>query len=681
MSWQQPGGRGGGGQFNPSAQSWTPGQGQQQQYQQGGYQQGGYQQQGYGYHQGGYQQGYAGQGGYGGYQGGYQQGGYAGYQQGGYQQGYGQQAGYQQGGYTGGAPAPAGFDDGYQQPTAPAPVEEKVPEPSAQDKKKLTLDLGPKKGGKSDFVMPKKKGGKSLAIGGAKPDPEPVKEEPKAEEKTEEAEAKPASPTTGSPKEPAKPAETAPAVATATGDKKKKDKPKRAQKEYIRDPRPHFNVVLCGHVDAGKSTISGHLLADSGVVDDREMDKLKREAITLHREGWEYAYVMDVSEEERAKGKTHETGAAYFETKSRRVTILDAPGHKAFVPSMIGGASQADLCVLVISARTGEFETGFEGGGQTREHAMLLRACGVRHMICVINKMDDCNWDKERYDEIQGKLKPFLKQNGFSDKDKNLVWMPVSGLSGANLVTKLTDVCPWYTGPTLMEHIDQLTLPASRGEEDDLCVPLAGAYKDDGKVFVYGKVESGSVVVGDKLEILPGKTEVVVEGIQVESTNLEKAYPGDNVHIRVKGIDEGEVHAGYVLTDGCGDLRAVDYFQAKIVVLEVKNLLSNGSRVMMNLGVAEQEVSIHKILAKLDPKTHEPIEKEPSHVKGREAFIARLELSQSMVVEEAKKFDKLGRFMLREEGRTIALGVITKLYDSTRDQVATGTAPRKVLGQ
>ena len=148
-----------------------------------------------------------------------------------------------------------------------------------------------------------------------------------------------------------------------------KPRPKeRPQKEFVRDPRPHFNVVFCGHVDAGKSTISGHLLADNGLVDEREMEKLKREAIQLKREGWEYAYVMDVSEEERAKGKTHEIGSAYMETKERRLTILDAPGHKAFVPSMIGGATQADLGVMVVSARTGEYETGFEKGGQTREH-------------------------------------------------------------------------------------------------------------------------------------------------------------------------------------------------------------------------------------------------------------------------------------------------------------------------
>ncbi|KAL8175573.1 UNVERIFIED_CONTAM: Eukaryotic peptide chain release factor GTP-binding subunit ERF3A, partial [Gekko kuhli] len=110
------------------------------------------------------------------------------------------------------------------------------------------------------------------------------------------------------------------------------------------------------------------------------------------------SWALDTNQEERDKGKTVEVGRAYFETEKKHFTILDAPGHKSFVPNMIGGASQADLAVLVISARKGEFETGFEKGGQTREHAMLAKTAGVKHLIVLINKMDDptVNWSNER---------------------------------------------------------------------------------------------------------------------------------------------------------------------------------------------------------------------------------------------------------------------------------------------
>ncbi|MEQ2193475.1 Eukaryotic peptide chain release factor GTP-binding subunit ERF3B, partial [Xenoophorus captivus] len=138
--------------------------------------------------------------------------------------------------------------------------------------------------------------------------------------------------------------------------------------------------------------------------------KYEREAKEKNRETWlvdwifhlfvsrYLSWALDTNQEERDKGKTVEVGRAYFETEKKHFTILDAPGHKSFVPNMIGGASQADLAVLVISARKGEFETGFEKGGQTREHAMLAKTAGVKHLIVLVNKMDDptVNWSLER---------------------------------------------------------------------------------------------------------------------------------------------------------------------------------------------------------------------------------------------------------------------------------------------
>ena len=164
------------------------------------------------------------------------------------------------------------------------------------------------------------------------------------------------------------------------------------------DTKEHLNIVFMGHVDAGKSTMGGHILLLTGMVDKRTMEKYEREAKELGRESWYLSWALDLNSEERAKGKTTEYGRGYFETEKRRYTILDAPGHKNFVPSMIGGASQADVGVLVISARKGEFETGFERGGQTREHAMLSKTAGVKKLIMVINKMDDptVEWSKER---------------------------------------------------------------------------------------------------------------------------------------------------------------------------------------------------------------------------------------------------------------------------------------------
>lgn len=183
--------------------------------------------------------------------------------------------------------------------------------------------------------------------------------------------------------------------------------------------KEHVNLIFIGHVDAGKSTLGGSILYATGMVDERTMDKYKREAKEAGRETWYLSWALDLTKEERAKGKTVEVGRGFFETDKRRYTILDAPGHKTFVPSMIGGASQADVGILVISARKGEYETGFEKGGQTREHAMLAKTQGVNKLIIVVNKMDDptVNWSKERYDECTTKLKTFLRSTGYDPKN------------------------------------------------------------------------------------------------------------------------------------------------------------------------------------------------------------------------------------------------------------------------
>ncbi|XP_016383051.1 eukaryotic peptide chain release factor GTP-binding subunit ERF3A-like [Sinocyclocheilus rhinocerous] len=221
--------------------------------------------------------------------------------------------------------------------------------------------------------------------------------------------------------------------------------PKVAPTQPNAPKKEHVNVVFIGHVDAGKSTIGGQIMYLTGMVDKRTLEKYEKEAKEKNRETWYLSWALDTNQEERDKGKTVEVGRAYFETEKKHFTILDAPGHKSFVPNMIGGASQADLAVLVISARKGEFETGFEKGGQTREHAMLAKTAGVKHLIVLVNKMDDptVNWSLERYEECKEKLVPFLKKVGFNPR-KDVHFMPCSGLTGANL-KEPAEYCPWYT--------------------------------------------------------------------------------------------------------------------------------------------------------------------------------------------------------------------------------------------
>ncbi len=217
-------------------------------------------------------------------------------------------------------------------------------------------------------------------------------------------------------------------------------------------------------MNAGKSTISGHILYETGGLDERTLEKFEREAKAIGRESWKYAWAMDTTDEERAKGKTQECGRATFSTASRHYTILDAPGHKNFVPFMIGGAAQAEIGVLVISAKTGEFESGFDKGGQTREHAVLAKTAGVNFLVVAVNKMDEVSWSKERFDDIRERLEPFLKQAGFNIKTQ-VTFIPLEGLSGKNLKDSI-GTCNWYQGPSLLEQLDSVEVTELNAQGD-----------------------------------------------------------------------------------------------------------------------------------------------------------------------------------------------------------------------
>ena len=158
--------------------------------------------------------------------------------------------------------------------------------------------------------------------------------------------------------------------------------------------------------------------------------------------------------------------------------------------------------MLIISARKGEFETGFEKGGQTGEHAVLAKTLGVDRLIIAVNKMDDpsVEWAKERYDEIVGKLRPHLTQYvGF--KEENLTFMPISGLNGDNIKEKKKSP-DWVTGPTLLDFFDNLDI-AQRKEGGPLRMPMLDGYRDDGKVTAIGKIEQGCAKPGMKCVIQP----------------------------------------------------------------------------------------------------------------------------------------------------------------------------------
>ncbi|KAH8362592.1 hypothetical protein KR200_008446 [Drosophila serrata] len=443
----------------------------------------------------------------------------------------------------------------------------------------------------------------------------------------------------------------------------KVSKKKVVKVEENRSKREHVNVVFIGHVDAGKSTIGGQIMSLTGMVDKRTLEKYEREAREKSRESWYLSWALDTNQEERDKGKTVEVGRAFFETDRKHFTILDAPGHKSFVPNMIGGAAQADLAVLVISARKGEFETGFDRGGQTREHAMLAKTAGVKHLVVLVNKMDDptVSWDQTRYNECKDKILPYLKKLGFNPA-KDLTFMPCSGLSGYGLKDQIPEtLCPWYRGPAFIPFIDELP-SLNRKSDGPFIMPIVDKYKDMGTV-VMGKVESGTARKGQNLLVMPNRTQVAVDQLFSDDFEVTSVGPGENVKIKLKGIEEEDVSPGFVLCDATNPIKTGKIFDAQVVILEHKSIICAGYSAVMHIHCAAEEVTVKALICLVDKKTGDKSKTRPRFVKQDQVAIMRIECSGMICLEQFKLFPQMGRFTLRDENKTIAIGKVLKVVE------------------
>lgn len=232
----------------------------------------------------------------------------------------------------------------------------------------------------------------------------------------------------------------------------------------------HCNLVVIGHVDAGKSTSTGHLIYKCGGIDKRTIEKFEKESAESGKSSFKYAWVLDKLKAERERGITIDITLWKFETEKFHFTIIDAPGHRDFIKNMITGTSQADVAILMIASPPGEFEAGISKDGQTREHALLAFTLGVKQMIVCANKMDDknTNYGEERFNEITTEVKTYLKKVGYNPE--KIPFIPISGWVGDNMIERSTNM-PWYKGKTLIEALDAI-IPPKRPSDKPLRLPL-----------------------------------------------------------------------------------------------------------------------------------------------------------------------------------------------------------------
>ncbi|MBI4147895.1 translation elongation factor EF-1 subunit alpha [Candidatus Woesearchaeota archaeon] len=415
--------------------------------------------------------------------------------------------------------------------------------------------------------------------------------------------------------------------------------------------KPHLNIVFVGHVDHGKSTTVGRLLYDSGNIDEVTLRKLKETAEELGKGGFEFAFVMDQLKEERERGVTIDLSHKKFSTQKFDFTIIDAPGHRDFIKNMITGASQADACVLVI---------GSEGiQAQTREHAFLTKTLGVSQIIVACNKMDLVNYDQAKFEALKKDIVQLLKVSGWKNADQTVV-IPIASYPGENIAKKPTKM-PWYTGPTLLEAIDNLKEP-EKPTQLPLRLPLQDVYNIQGiGVVPVGRVETGVMKVGDKVIVVPAREGKGITGevktIEMHHEAVQEAEPGDNVGFNVRGIEKKDIARGDVLGKTDSPPPIVTEFTANIIVMNHPTVITVGYTPVFHIHTAQVACQVTEIVKKINPATGETLQEHPDFIKNGDAAVVKIKPMQPLVIEKQKDNPQLARFAVRDSGQTVAAGM------------------------
>lgn len=452
-----------------------------------------------------------------------------------------------------------------------------------------------------------------------------------------------------------------PATPKSTS-KVKQDKAKlKEEYERRKTGKDLLNLVVIGHVDAGKSTLMGHLLYQMGVVNKRAMHKYEQESKKRGKGSFAFAWVLDETEEERTRGVTMDIAQTAFETPHKQITLLDAPGHKDFIPNMITGAAQADVAILVVNATRGEFETGFESGGQTREHALLARSLGVSQLLVAVNKMDTVDWSQSRYDDIVKKLGLFLKQAGYKDID--LSYIPCSGLGGENLTKAVSEpkLASWYKGSTLVEQIDKFKA-VERPMDKPFRLIISDVFKGLGSGFsVVGRVSSGSVQAGDRVLVQPAGDLAVVKAVTMDDSDNTCGFAGDHVTVVLTGMDMAHVNVGSVLCDPQNPIKSAMRIRARIVIFNLELPITRGFTVVFHYQSITEPAIIKRLNCQLNKNTGEVIKNKPKCLVKNSSAVVEIEFERPVCLEMYKDYKDLGRFMLRQGGHTIAAGLVEEV--------------------
>lgn len=461
--------------------------------------------------------------------------------------------------------------------------------------------------------------------------------------------------------------------------------------------KEHINLVVIGHVDAGKSTTTGHLIYKCGGIDKRTIEKFEKEAAEMGKGSFKYAWVLDKLKAERERGITIDIALWKFKTEKYMVTIIDAPGHRDFIKNMITGTSQADCGVLIVASSTGEFEAGISKNGQTREHALLAYTLGVKQLIVGVNKIDNTEppYSEKRFNEIVTEVKAYVKKVGYNPAA--VAFVPISGWHGDNMIEPSSNMT-WYkgwevekkvgkenkkfSGKTLLQALDAI-LPPERPTDLPLRLPLQDVYKIGGIGTVpVGRVETGILKPGMVVTFAPCMITTEVKSVEMHHESLPEAVPGDNVGFNVKNVSIKDIKRGNVASDSKNDpAKEAKSFFAQVIVLNHPGEIHAGYQPVLDCHTAHVACKFAEIKEKIDRRSGKVLEENPKMVKSGDAAMITLVPSKPMCVESFKEYAPLGRFAVRDMRQTVAVGVIKTVEKAEAGGKMTKSAQKATKGK
>ncbi len=414
-----------------------------------------------------------------------------------------------------------------------------------------------------------------------------------------------------------------------------------------------LRLVVTGHVDHGKSTVTGRLLADTHALPDGKLEAI-RDYCERNAKPFEYAFLLDALKDERAQGITIDAARIFFSTKKRRYVLLDTPGHIEFLRNMVTGAAQADAAVLVIDAQEGVREN-------SRRHGYLLSFLGIRQIAVVINKMDLVGWDAVIYDGIVSDYTRFLEKLGLVATG----YIPASAMQGDN-ISRRSAMMPWYGGPTLLEMLDRFTVRGSSCE-GVFRMPVQDVYRfsrdNDLRRIVAGTVLSGRIAPRDEIVFYPSNKRSVVESLETFPVTAVEQYTA------------GEA-AGFTMTEQIyitrGELAAKagerppevsDRFRAKLFWLG-KEPLTPGKDYLIKLGATKCIMRIERIIRTMDASTLDE-RSDGDAVARNEAAECEIRTIHPLAFDTADGYETTARFVIVDDFDIRGGGIILESLDGT----------------